>query len=191
MVSIIALVLLSPIFLILSIVIKMKLGSPVFFSQERPGRNGKIFKMYKFRSMTNAQDSEGNLLTDSERLTEFGRKLRATSLDELPELWNILKGDMSLVGPRPLLTTYLPLYNKFQKRRHEVRPGLTGLAQTNGRNKTTWDERFKLDVQYVDNITFVNDLHIILKTVFKVIRKEGVSSQESVTMEQFLGNKDD
>lgn len=191
MVSVIALILLSPIFLLLSIVIKMKLGSPVFFSQERPGKNGKIFKMYKFRSMTDAKDIEGKLLPDSERLTEFGRKLRATSLDELPELWNILKGDMSLVGPRPLLTTYLPLYNKFQKRRHEVRPGLTGLAQTNGRNKTTWDERFKLDVQYVDNITFVNDLHIILKTVFKVIRKEGVSSQESVTMEQFLGNKDD
>src|SRR5699024_3492772 len=147
-----ALILLSPIFLLLIIIIRIKLGSPVFFSQKRPGKNGKIFKMYKFRSMTDERDQSGNLLPDHERLPDFGQKLRATSLDELPELWNILKGDMSLIGPRPLLPSYIPLYNEFQKRRHEVKPGLTGWAQVNGRNNLDWPERFRLDVEYVDNV---------------------------------------
>ncbi|MHA7117640.1 sugar transferase [Aerococcus viridans] len=188
LISGIALIVLSPIFLVLIILIKFKLGSPVFFSQKRPGKHGEIFKMYKFRSMTDAKDDKGSLLPDSERLTEFGRKLRATSLDELPELWNILKGDMSLIGPRPLLTSYLLLYNEAQNRRHEVRPGLTGLAQINGRNATTWEDRFKFDVQYVDNITFLNDVKIIFQTLGKVVKSEGVSSEESVTMEPFKGN---
>lgn len=183
-----ALILLSPVFLLLIIIIRLKLGSPVFFSQKRPGKNEKIFKMYKFRSMTDERDQNGILLPDNERLPEFGQKLRATSLDELPELWNILKGDMSLIGPRPLLPSYLPLYNEFQKRRHEVKPGLTGLAQVNGRNATTWHNRFKLDVEYVDNISFINDIRIIFSTVGKVIKSEGVSSEESVTMKPFMGN---
>lgn len=183
-----ALILLSPIFLLLIIIIRIKLGSPVFFSQKRPGKNGKIFKMYKFRSMTDERDQYGNLLPDYERLPEFGQKLRATSLDELPELWNILKGDMSLIGPRPLLTSYLPLYSDFQKRRHEVRPGLTGWAQVNGRNNLDWPERFKLDVEYVDSVRLIMDIKIIIKTVEKVIKKDGISSEESVTMEPFRGN---
>lgn len=184
-----ALILLSPIFLLLIIIIKVKLGSPVFFSQKRPGKDGKIFKMYKFRSMTDEKDHHGNLLPDHERLPEFGQKLRATSLDELPELWNILKGDMSLIGPRPLLPSYLPLYNEFQKRRHEVKPGLTGWAQVNGRNNLNWPKRFKLDVEYVDNISLIMDIKIILQTIEKVIKKDGISSEESVTMEPFKGNE--
>ncbi|MGH2016626.1 sugar transferase [Aerococcus urinaeequi] len=190
MVSIIALILLSPIFLILSIVIKMKLGSPIFFSQERPGKNGKIFKMYKFRTMTDAKDIEGNLLPDSERLTGFGRKLRATSLDELPELWNILKGDMSLIGPRPLLKEYLFLYNDFQKRRHDVRPGLTGWAQVNGRNLLIWNDKFLLDVYYVEHISFIFDIKIILLTIKSILKREGINSESSDTMEKFPGNKE-
>lgn len=183
-----ALILLTPIFLLLIIIIRIKLGSPVFFSQKRPGKNGKIFKMYKFRSMTDERDQNGNLLPDNERLPEFGQKLRATSLDELPELWNILKGDMSLIGPRPLLPSYLPLYSEFQKRRHEVKPGLTGWAQVNGRNNLDWPERFKLDVEYVDNLSLMVDTKIIIQTIEKVIKKDGISSEESVTMEPFKGN---
>lgn len=183
-----ALILLSPIFLLLIIIIRIKLGRPVFFSQKRPGKNGKIFKMYKFRSMTDERDQYGNLLPDYERLPEFGQKLRATSLDELPELWNILKGDMSLIGPRPLLPSYLSLYNEFQKRRHEVKPGLTGWAQVNGRNNLDWPERFKLDVEYVENISLMTDVKIIIQTIEKVIKKDGISSEESVTMEPFKGN---
>lgn len=190
MVSVIALILLSPIFLLLFIVIKMKLGSPVFFSQERPGKNGKIFKMYKFRSMTDAKDIEGKLLPDSERLTEFGRKLRATSLDELPELWNILKGDMSLIGPRPLLKEYLFLYNDFQKKRHDVRPGLTGWAQVNGRNLLIWNDKFLLDVYYVEHISFIFDIKIILLTIKSILKREGINSESSDTMEKFPGNKE-
>lgn len=183
-----ALILLSPIFLLLIIIIRIKLGSPVFFSQKRPGKNGKIFKMYKFRSMTDKKDQNGNLLPDHERLPEFGQKLRGTSLDELPELWNILKGDMSLIGPRPLLPSYLSLYNEFQKRRHEVKPGLTGWAQVNGRNNLNWPERFKLDVEYVDNISLLTDIQIFIQTIEKVLKKDGISSEESVTMEPFRGN---
>jgi len=186
-----ALILLSPIFLLLIIIIKIKLGSPVFFSQKRPGKNGKIFKMYKFRSMTDEKDQNGNLLPDNERLPEFGQKLRATSLDELPELWNILKGDMSVIGPRPLLPSYLPLYNAFQKRRHEVKPGLTGWAQVNGRNNLDWPERFKLDVEYVDNMSLMADIKILIQTIEKVIKKDGISSEKSVTMEPFRGNEDE
>lgn len=184
----VALILLSPVFLIIAILVRTKLGSPIFFSQSRPGKNEKIFKMYKFRSMTDDKDENGNLLPDDKRLPAFGKKLRSTSLDELPELWNIFKGDMSIVGPRPLLVSYIPLYNDSQKRRHEVRPGLTGLAQVNGRNAITWQNRFKLDVEYVDNISFINDIKIVFSTVGKVIKSEGVSSEESVTMEPFKGN---
>lgn len=186
-----ALILLSPIFLLLIIIIRIKLGSPVFFGQKRPGKNGKIFKMYKFRSMSDERDQNGNLLPDNERLTEFGQKLRATSLDELPELWNILKGDMSLIGPRPLLPSYLPLYNAFQKRRHEVKPGLTGWAQVNGRNTLDWPERFKLDVEYVDNLSLMMDIKIIIQTIEKVLKKDGISSEKSVTMEPFRGKEDE
>lgn len=183
-----ALILLSPIFLLLIIIIRIKLGSPVFFSQKRPGKDGKVFKMYKFRSMTDERDQYGNLLPDNERLPEFGQKVRSTSLDELPEFWNILKGDMSLIGPRPLLPSYLPLYDEFQKRRHEVKPGLTGWAQVNGRNNLNWPERFKLDIEYVDNISLWMDIKIIIQTIEKVIKKDGISSEESVTMEPFKGN---
>ncbi|MGH2105110.1 sugar transferase [Aerococcus urinaeequi] len=188
LVSGIALVILSPMLLILYVLVKVRIGSPVFFTQDRVGKNEHIFKMYKFRSMTNETDSEGNLLPDGRRLTNFGKNLRATSLDELPELWNILKGDMSIVGPRPLLVSYLPLYSEFQKRRHEVRPGLTGLAQVNGRNATTWKDRFKFDVEYVTNVTFKRDLIILLQTVGKVLKSEGVSSDDSITMKPFEGN---
>ncbi|MFW3454684.1 sugar transferase [Aerococcus viridans] len=188
LISGVALIVLSPLLFIIYILVKMKIGTPVFFTQERVGKDERIFEMYKFRSMTNEKDSEGKLLPDEQRLTNFGKTLRSTSLDELPELWNIFKGDMSIVGPRPLLVSYLPLYNEFQKRRHEVRPGLTGLAQTNGRNATTWQKRFKFDVEYVDNITFIRDTKIILRTLGKVVRSEGVSSNESVTMERFKGN---
>ncbi|MGK9326642.1 sugar transferase [Aerococcus urinaeequi] len=183
-----ALILLSPIFLLLIIIIRIKLGSPVFFSQKRPGKNGKIFKMYKFRSMTDERDQNGNLLPDNERLPEFGQKLRATSLDELPELWNILIGDMSIVGPRPLLVEYLPLYNEQQKRRHEVRPGLTGYAQVNGRNAISWEEKFNYDVEYIDKLSFLVDTKIVFQTVKQVLVKDGISSETSETMEAFQGN---
>lgn len=185
--SLIALVILSPVFLIVAILVRKKLGSPVIFKQERPGKNEKIFRMYKFRTMTDGKDTEGNLLPDEQRLTRFGKMLRSTSLDELPELLNILKGDMSIVGPRPLLVRYLPLYNERQRRRHEVRPGFTGLAQVNGRNSITWEEKFEWDVNYVEHVTFWNDIKIIFKTIKTVLCREGISSETSVTMEEFRG----
>ena len=189
--SLIALVVLSPVLLVIALLISINLGSPVIFSQDRPGKDGKIFKLYKFRSMTDERNELGELLPDSERLPKFGRILRSTSLDELPELWNILKGDMSIVGPRPLLTQYLTLYNKEQERRHEVRPGLTGYAQINGRNSLNWEDRFKYDVEYVEKVSFVMDLKIVLLTVKKVFIKEGISSETSQTMEPFKGNLDE
>ena len=187
--SFIALIILSPVLLIVSILVRVKLGSPILFKQERPGLNEKIFTMYKFRTMTDAKDAEGKLLPDSVRLTKFGRILRTTSLDELPELFNILKGDMSIVGPRPLLVQYLSLYNQQQKRRHEVRPGLSGYAQVNGRNAISWEDKFKLDVEYVDSITFIGDWKIIFLTMKKVFIKEGISSETSMTVEPFTGQK--
>lgn len=186
--ALIALIMLSPVMLVVALLVRVKLGAPVIFTQNRPGLNGKIFKLYKFRSMSDARDSEGNLLPDEDRLGRFGKMLRSTSLDELPELWNILKGDMSVVGPRPLLVRYLERYNAHQARRHEVRPGFTGLAQTNGRNAISWEKRFDYDVQYVDNVTFIGDVKIIFKTVAVVLRKDGISSDTSVTMEEFMGN---
>ena len=184
----IAIIILSPILLIVAVLVKTKLGSPVIFKQERPGLNEKIFKMYKFRSMTDAKDENGELLPDEERLTSFGKKLRSTSLDELPELFNIFKGDMSIVGPRPLRVSYLPLYNEFQKHRHDVRPGLTGLAQISGRNLLSWKERFEKDISYVENISFTLDMKIIFNTVKSVIKRDGISSNTSETMEDFMGN---
>ncbi|TQE90934.1 sugar transferase [Ureibacillus terrenus] len=187
--SLIAIIVLSPVFLIVALLVRINLGSPVIFKQQRPGLNEKIFTMYKFRTMTDERDENGELLPDSERLTKFGKFLRSTSLDELPELFNILKGDMSIVGPRPLLVQYLPLYNDHQRRRHEVRPGLTGLAQVNGRNAITWEEKFNLDVQYVDHVSFLGDWKIIFRTVKKVFVREGINSETSATMEPFTGNK--
>lgn len=186
--ALLAIIVLSPIMIITAILVRIKLGSPVLFTQDRPGKNEKIFKLYKFRTMTDEKDRDGNLLPDEVRLTSFGKKLRSTSLDELPELINILKGDMAVVGPRPLLVRYLPLYNEHQKRRHEVRPGFTGYAQVNGRNSITWEDKFDKDVQYVDNITFLGDWKIIFKTVKTVLFKEGISSDNSETMEEFMGN---
>ena len=175
-------------YIILAIMIRIKLGSPILFSQERPGKDEKIFKLYKFRTMTDEKDENGKLLPDEMRLTRFGKMLRATSLDEIPEVFNIIKGDMSVVGPRPLLVKYLPLYSEEQKHRHDVRPGLSGHAQVNGRNSVSWEEKFKLDVEYVYNITFLGDLKIIFCTVGKAfIKREGISSQTSVTMEEFKG----
>lgn len=186
--SLIALIILSPIILILTLLVRLKIGSPVFFKQERPGKNGKIFKMFKFRTMTNECDKDGNLLPDEVRLTSFGKFLRSTSLDELPELFNILKGDMSIVGPRPLLVKYLPLYNDKQKHRHDVLPGLTGWAQVNGRNAISWGKKFDYDVWYTRNISFILDFKILLLTVKKVFVREGISSGTSETMEEFIGN---
>lgn len=185
--SLIAIIILFPVYIIVALLVKIKLGSPVLFTQDRPGLNEKIFKMYKFRTMTSETDNEGHLLPDEVRLTSFGKLLRSTSLDELPELFNILKGDMSIVGPRPLLVKYLPRYNEEQKHRHDVRPGLTGLAQVNGRNTITWEDKFKYDVEYTKNVTFINDVKIILETVLKVLQREGISSDTSVTMEEFRG----
>ena len=185
--ALLALIVLSPIMMITAILVRTKLGSPVLFTQDRPGKNEKVFKLYKFRTMTDQKDKDGNLLPDEERLTSFGKKLRSTSLDELPELINILKGDMAVVGPRPLLVRYLPLYNEHQKRRHEVRPGFTGYAQVNGRNAITWEAKFDKDVYYVDNITFLKDWKIIFKTIKTVLVKEGISSDTSETMEEFRG----
>ena len=187
--SLLAIIMLSPVFIITGVLVRTKLGSPILFKQKRPGLDGKIFTMYKFRTMTDQKDENGELLPDHIRLTKFGKMLRATSLDELPELFNILKGDMSIIGPRPLLMQYLPLYNVHQKRRHEVRPGLSGYAQVNGRNSISWEDKFDLDVQYVDNVTFVNDVKIILLTLKKVFVKDGISSGSSVTMEVFTGNE--
>lgn len=187
--SLLAIIILSPIMLIIYILVRIKLGKPAIFKQQRPGKNEKIFTLYKFRTMTDKKDESGNLLPDSERLTKFGKTLRSTSLDELPELFNILKGDMAIVGPRPLLVEYLKLYNDEQRKRHDVRPGLTGLAQVSGRNLISWQDRFKKDVEYVNNLTFINDLNIILITLKKVIKREGISQKNNVTMEKFKGNE--
>lgn len=187
-VSFLAIVLLSPIYIIIGILIKNKLGGPILFCQERPGKNEKIFKLYKFRTMTDSRNNNGELLPDNLRLTSFGKFLRSTSLDELPELFNILKGDMSLIGPRPLLVRYLPLYNESQKHRHDVRPGLTGLAQASGRNSLSWSDRFELDLKYVNEYSFILDLKIIFKTIAIVFRREGINSETSCTMEEFKGN---
>jgi lipopolysaccharide/colanic/teichoic acid biosynthesis glycosyltransferase len=178
------------IFLIVGYLVKKKLGSPVLFKQNRPGKNGKIFTMYKFRSMTDARDKDGNILSDEERLPKFGKILRATSMDELPELWNVLKGEMSLVGPRPLLVEYLTKYTPEQMRRHEVRPGITGWAQVNGRNSISWEEKFKLDIEYVDNYNIFMDIKILFLTVKKVFIKEGISQEGNATMEIFKGVED-
>ena len=180
-----AFIVLSPILAITAIMVRCKLGSPIIFSQERPGKNEKVFKLYKFRTMTDEKDANGRLLPDSVRLTKFGRLLRSTSLDELPELINIIKGDMAVVGPRPLLVKYLPWYTEEQRLRHSVRPGLTGYAQAHGRNTVTWDDKFQMDVDYAGKITFTGDLRIILTTVKSVIHREGINSSTSSTMEDF------
>jgi lipopolysaccharide/colanic/teichoic acid biosynthesis glycosyltransferase len=186
-----ALIFLSPLLIIVAILVRTKLGRPVLFTQDRPGLNEKIFRMYKFRTMTDEMDVNGELLPDSVRLTKFGKMLRATSLDELPELWNIVRGDMAIVGPRPLLVQYLELYNNHQKRRHEVRPGLSGHAQVNGRNGISWEDKFNLDVEYVNTVSFIGDWKIIFLTINKVLVKEGISSGTSVTMEPFRGSKEE
>ena len=186
-----AMVVLSPVYLILAVLVRKRLGSPVIFSQQRPGKNEKIFHMYKFRSMTDARDAEGNLLPDEYRLSDFGKKLRATSLDELPELWNIFKGDMSIVGPRPLLVKYLPRYNERQRHRHDVRPGLTGWAQVNGRNAISWEQKFAYDVEYVEKESFLLDLKIVLMTVGKVLHHSDINQDGNVTMEEFMGTKEE
>lgn len=187
--SLLGLLLLSPVIAIIAWQISRKMGSPVLFRQVRPGLNGKPFEMVKFRTMKDAVDAVGKLLPDSERLTPFGQFLRSSSLDELPELWNVLKGDMSLVGPRPLLMEYLPLYSPEQYRRHEVRPGVTGWAQVNGRNALSWEEKFKLDVWYVDNRSFWLDLKIIFLTIKKVLVRDGISADGEATMSKFTGNQ--
>ena len=184
-----ALVVLSPVLAITAYKVKKELGSPVLFRQTRPGLHGRPFEMIKFRTMKDATDKEGNALPDSERLTEFGKKLRASSLDELPELWNVLKGDMSLVGPRPLLMEYLPLYNAEQAKRHNVRPGVTGYAQVNGRNSLSWEDKFKLDTWYVEHQSLWLDMKILLKTVKKVIIKDGISAEGEATMTKFTGSR--
>ena len=186
----IALVVLSPVYLVLAILVRFRLGSPVFFSQERPGKHGKVFRMYKFRSMTDARDAEGNLLPDEDRMTRFGAALRSTSLDELPELWNIFKGDMSIVGPRPLLVKYLPRYNERQSHRHDVRPGLTGWAQVNGRNAISWEQKFAYDVEYVEKESFWFDVKILFLTVVKVLRRSDINQEGNVTMEEFMGTEE-
>ncbi len=184
-------VIISPIIILLSLLVRKKLGTPVLFSQVRPGLNGKPFRIYKFRTMTDEKDAAGNLLPDGERLTKFGRFLRSTSLDELPELWNVLKGDMSLVGPRPLLMEYLERYTPEQARRHEVRPGITGWAQVNGRNALSWEDKFKLDVWYVDNRSLWLDIKILWLTFAKVFKREGISQEGEATMSKFMGSKAD
>ena len=188
--SAVALLLLSPVMLIVAVLVRCHLGAPVIFCQERPGKDEEIFKLYKFRSMTDACDAYGQLLPDELRLTRFGRFLRSTSLDELPELWNIFKGDMSIVGPRPLLVKYLPLYNEEQRHRHDVTPGLTGWAQVHGRNLCSWEEKFDYDIWYVDHVSFILDLQIIFLTVKSVLKREGISSEDSATMEEFTGTKE-
>ena len=185
--ALLATIVLSPVLIVVAILVKIKLGSPVLFTQERPGRNGKVFKLYKCRTMLPPKDGVIDPKQDAARLTPFGRKLRSTSLDELPELFNMLKGDMAVVGPRPLLTRYLDRYTPHQARRHEVRPGFTGLAQVHGRNAINWEEKFDWDVKYVDNITFKGDVHIIMETIKTVLKREGISSDTSTTMEEFMG----
>ncbi len=185
MVSLIALLVFFPLILCFTVVGVIKMGGNPFFVQERPGKDGKIFKLVKFRTMTNKKDKQGNLLPDEQRLTNYGKFLRSTSIDEILELFNILKGEMSIVGPRPLLVKYLPLYNDYQRHRHDVRPGLTGYAQVHGRNAISWEEKFELDIEYVQNITFIGDLKIFFDTIFKVFQREGISSENSVTMEEF------
>ena len=187
--SLIAIIILSPILLLIAFLVRIKLGSPVIFKQQRPGMNEKIFTLYKFRTMTDERDEKGELLPDEMRLTDFGKFLRSTSLDELPELFNILKGDMSIVGPRPLLIEYLPLYNAHQRRRHEVRPGLTGWAQVNGRNAIGWEEKFNYDVEYVNNLSFFLDVKIIFLTIMKVLKREGINQEGRATMEPFRGSQ--
>ena len=186
--SLTTLIIFSPLLLVLAVTGAIKMGGNPFFLQERPGKDEKIFKLIKFKSMNNKKDESGNPLSDEKRLTDYGKFIRKTSLDELPELINIVKGDMSIVGPRPLLVKYLTRYNERQKRRHEVRPGLTGLAQVNGRNAISWEKRFEYDLEYVDNISFLLDLKLIFLTAAKVMKKEGISSGTSVTMEEFMGN---
>lgn len=187
MLSLLGILFLSPLLIVVAVLVRIYLGGPVIFKQQRPGMNEKLFTLYKFRTMTNETDEFGNLLPDEIRLTKFGQFLRSSSLDELPELFNILKGDMSFLGPRPLLVDYLPLYDENQRRRHEAKPGLSGYAQINGRNTVTWEEKFDLDVEYIENITFIGDAKIFFTTFKKVIAKEGISSDTSVTMEYFKG----
>ncbi|MEN8619211.1 sugar transferase [Shewanella baltica] len=191
LVALCAILTLLPVFIIVALLIRFKLGSPILFTQDRPGLHGKVFRMMKFRSMLDAKDSKGSVLPDDQRMTKFGLLLRSTSLDELPGLFNVLKGDMSLVGPRPLLVQYLPLYSSEQARRHNVRPGITGWAQVNGRNAISWDEKFKFDVWYVDNQSFLLDFKILLLTIKKVFVREGISADGHVTMEPFRGGKHD
>ncbi|MEG1410472.1 MAG: sugar transferase [Terrisporobacter sp.] len=186
--SLVGLIVFSPIFVITSILVYLKLGSPIFFIQERVGKEDKIFKMIKFRTMKDAKNKFGEDLPDEERLTAFGEKLRSTSIDELPELINVLKGDMSLVGPRPLLVNYLELYSQEQRRRHEMKPGITGLAQINGRNSISWKDRFELDVSYIDGYSLLLDIKILFMTIYKVIKRDGISQEGNATMESFTGN---
>lgn len=187
-ISLIALIVLSPVILIVGILVYIKLGSPIIFKQERPGKDGKIFKMYKFRTMLDSYNKFGEALPDEERLTKFGKILRSTSLDELPELINVIKGDMSLVGPRPLLVEYLELYSDEQKKRHNVRPGITGWAQVNGRNSISWNEKLNLDVEYVKNLSLILDIKILFLTVYKVFKRDGINQEGNVTIEKFTGN---
>ena len=185
--SLLAIIILSPLLAVTAVLVKTKLGSPVLFKQERPGKDEKIFTLMKFRTMIDERDENGELLPDEIRLTKFGKFLRSTSIDELPELFNILKGDMSVIGPRPLLVEYIPRYNEHQHRRHEVRPGLSGWAQVNGRNTVSWEDKFDMDVHYVDNYSFAMDVKILFMTVLNVLKKEGISSETSATMEVFMG----
>ena len=189
-VSVIVLLLLWWVYLILAVLVRINLGGPVLFTQDRPGKDGKIFKLYKFRSMSNAKDEDGNLLPDKDRLNRFGRILRSTSLDELPELFNMLKGDMSLIGPRPLLVKYVEHYNSFEMRRHEVRPGLTGLAQVSGRNAATWKDRFQKDIEYVDHVSFKLDMSIFFMTIKKVFVREGIEYQNTATIAEYFASAD-
>lgn len=188
--SLLALIVLSPVLLVTAALVRIKLGSPVIFHQERPGKDEKIFRLYKFRSMTDERDETGALLPDEMRLTRFGKILRSTSLDELPELWNILRGDMSIIGPRPLLVKYLPLYNEEQKHRHDVRPGLTGWAQVHGRNLLSWEDKFRYDVWYTQHVRFLSDVRVVLMTVKCIFVREGITSDSSVTVEEFSGTKE-
>lgn len=186
--SLLAIIILSPLLAVTAVLVKTKLGSPVLFKQERPGKDEKIFTLMKFRTMTDERDENGELLPDEVRLTKFGKFLRSTSIDELPELFNILKGDMSVIGPRPLLVKYLPRYNEHQHRRHEVRPGLSGWAQVNGRNTVSWEDKFDMDVHYVDNYSLSKDINILFMTVMSVIKRDGINSDNDVTMEEFMGS---